>query len=170
MTPPPPGRSGRRVVAAFVAAVLVMWFGVDRAFRGWAARHEARARFGAEAVAPAVDPLADLTPPGVPPGAWRAAVADTHAILVALTGAGLLDEPQMDDLRRRLDAQVREVAVRPEAARAALSRIWDDLERDAGPAIAPDVVPPPPNSRHAGRHPRPRRPALLGPSRPVKIR
>ena len=170
MTPPPAARSGRRVVAAFVATVLLLWFGLDRAFRHWTARHEARARFGVEAVAPAVDPLAALTPPDVPSGAWHAAVADTHAILVALTAGGILDERQMDALRRRLDGQVREAAGRPEAARAALARIWDDLERDAGPAIAPDVVPPPPNSRHAQRHPRPRRPAILGPSRLVKIR
>ena len=150
---------------ALVAVVLLGWFGLDRAFRAWTARYEARARFGAAEVAPAVDPLAAIGPPDVPPTDWRAAVTDTHAMLVALTGAGVLDDAQAVALRDRLTDQVAHASAHPTTARATLARIWDDAERDAGPAVAPDLVPPPPNSRHARRHPRPRRPVLLGPSR-----
>jgi len=161
--PSPPARvSGRRVVGAMVAAVLTLWLGLDLAFRGWRARHQARAEFGATRVAPAIDPLAEATPPGVPPLEWRRAVADTHAMLLALTGSGFLDESRMDGLRREIASRV--VAARPETARVTLAGLWDDLERDAGPLVAADLAPPPPRSRQAARHPRPPRPPLLGPS------
>ena len=158
-------RSGRWTVAALVLIVLVVWFGLDQAFRAWIARYQALARFGASVVAPSVDPLARLTPPDLAPATWQAAVADTHAMLVAFTGSGVLDEAQLESLRRHLIAQVARAESQPATARATLAQIWDDLERDAGPAIAPDLKPPPPNSRHAQRHPRPARPSLLGPSR-----
>ena len=163
--PAPTPRSGRRVVSAIVVTVLLLWFGLDRAFRAWAARYQARASFGATKVAPTVDPLAGIIPPATPPDAWDRAVLDTHAMLVALTGSGLLDESQMETLRRHLENQVHLATLHPETARAILAQIWDDLERSAGPAIAPDLLPPPPNSRQAKRHPRPARPKILGPSR-----
>ena len=162
--PRPASWSGRWTVAAFVAVVLVGWFGLDQAFRAWTARYQARAAFGATQVAPTVDPLARLNPPGIPPGAWRSAVADTHALLVALCGSGVLDQLQMENLRRRLTAQVEQATAHPEQARAILAQVWDEVERDAGPAIAPDLIPPPPGSRQSKRHPRPPRPTLLGPS------
>ena len=162
----PPRVSGRRAVVALVAAVLALWLGLDLSFRAWKARYDALAAFGAREVAPAVDPLAETLPPDVPPADWRGAVADTHAMLLALTGAGVLDRPQMDQLRREILTRVAEA--RPESARQTLAGLWDDLERRAGPVIAPDLAPPPPNSRHAARHPRPRRPDLLGP--PSKAR
>ena len=155
--------SGRWTVAVFVAVVLVGWFGLDRAFRAWTARYQARAAFGTTEVAPTVDSLARLDPPGVGPDAWRSAVADTHAMLVALCGSGVIGQPQMEDLRRHLIAQVEQATAHPEQARAILAQVWDQIERDAGPAIAPDLVPPPPGSRQASRHPRPPRPTLLGP-------
>jgi hypothetical protein len=158
----PPQASGRTTVAALVLSILALWVGLDLVFRGWKARYDALARFGASEVAPAVDPLAEINPPDVPPADWRAAVADTHAMLLALTGAGVLDRPQMDRLRE--DIANRVAHARPETARKALAQLWDDLERDAGPLIAPDTTPPPPNSRHAARNPRPPRPKLLGPS------
>ncbi len=161
-------RSGRRTVAAIVAAVLLLWFGLDRAFRGWTARYQARATFGAKEVAPTVDPLTTIHPPAIPPLDWNQAVVDTHAMLVALTGSGLLDEGQMATLRQHLLDQVRQATNHPEIARAILAKIWDEIERDAGPTVAPDLIPPPPNSRHAKRHPRPPRPSLLGPSRMVR--
>ncbi len=154
--------SGRRVVGVMVAAVLTLWLGLDLAFRSWQARHRARAEFGATRVAPAIDPLAASPPPGVSPLEWRRAVADTRAMLLALTASGFLDEPKMEALRREIAAKV--AAARPETARTTLAALWDDLERRAGPLIAPDRSPPPPNSRHAARHPRPPRPKLLGPS------
>ena len=157
-----PRASGRRAVVAFVAAVLVLWLGLDLAFRGWKARYRALAEFGASRVAPAVDPLASINPPEIPPMEWRAAVSETHAMLLALTGSGVLGESQMDDLRR--DVASRVAGARPETALKALSDLWDDLERKAGPVISPDRVAPPPDSRHAARNPRPPRPKILGPS------
>src|SRR5262249_28922203 len=96
---PEPGAraSGRWAVGAIVASVLTLWLGLDLAFRGWKARYQARAEFGAAKVAPLVDPLATLAPPGVDPPRWRSAVADTRAMLLALTGAGVLDEARMED-------------------------------------------------------------------------
>ena len=162
--PRPASWSGRWTVAIFVAVVLAGWFGLDRAFRAWTASYQERATFGATQVAPTVDPLARLDPPGIPPEAWRSAVADTHALLVALCGSGVVDQAQMEQLRRRLTAQVEQATAHPEQARAILSAVWDQIEHDAGPAIAPDLVPPPAGSRHARRHPRPPRPSLLGPT------
>ena len=147
---------------ALVAAVLTLWLGLDLAFRGWKARYQALAEFGASRVAPAIDPLASTNPPEIPPTEWRVAVADTHAMLLALTGSGVLDESQMDDLRREIASRV--ANARPETALKALSDLWDDLEQKAGPVIATDRVAPPPGSRHATRNPRPPRPKILGPT------
>jgi hypothetical protein len=149
------------VVIGLVVAVLVLWLGLDLAFRQWKARYRVLAEFGASKVAPVIDPLASMVPPDVPSTEWRVAVSETHAMLLALTGAGVLDESQMDDLRREIAARV--AAARPETSRRILAELWDDLERKAGPVIAPDRVPPPANSRHAARNPRPARPKVLGP-------
>ena len=151
--------SGRWTVAALVLSILALWLGLDLAFRSWKARYDALAQFGASEVAPAIDPLAQTIPLDVPPTDWQAAVADTHAMLLALTGAGVLDHPQMEQLR--VDIARRVAQARPETARKILSDLWDDLERNAGPVIAPDLTPPPPNSRQAARNPRPPRPKLL---------
>ena len=87
---PPPRRpnSGRRAVVGMVATVLILWGGLELSFRSWKARYDALAEFGANRVAPVVDPLASTLPPDVPPREWRSAVEDTHAMLLALTGAG----------------------------------------------------------------------------------
>ena len=159
--------SGRRAVVALVSAVLILWFVLNLAFREWRAGYQARAQYGATHVAPVVDPLANLEPPGVVPLEWRRAVSDTHAMLLALTGSGLLGESQMDDLRRDIAAQV--ANARPETAQGILAAIWDDLERKAGPVIAPDRTDVPLNPRHAARHPRPARPKILGPSVKVPV-
>ncbi len=160
-TGPRPGASGRRLVLALVAAVLVGWGGLELAFRSWKVRYEARAALGARVAAPAIDPLARLDPPGLDPAAWARAVADTHAMLLALTGSGVLGEAQIEALARDIAARV--ARARPETARATLATLWDDLQRQAGPVIAPDRTPPRPDSRQAKRHPRPPRPTLLGP-------
>jgi len=156
-----PQASGRRAVVALVLAILALWLGLDLSFRSWKARYNALAEFGASKVAPAIDPLAQMVPPDVPPNDWRLAVDDTHAMLLALTGAGVLDQSQMEQLRQDISDRVAQA--RPETARQALADLWDDLERKAGPVIAPDLTPPPPNSRHAARNSRPARPRLLGP-------
>lgn len=152
--------SGRRFVIVGILATLLIWGAVYLAFLYWRARYRALAEFGATQVAPLVDPLAERVPPGVDPAAWRRAVADTHGMLLALTGAGVLDRMHAETLRREVAARVGR-ATTPEAARAELIGLWDQVERDAGPVIAPDSEPPPPGSRHAARHPRPPRPALL---------
>jgi hypothetical protein len=154
--------SGRRAVVALVLAILVLWLGLDLTFRSWKARYNVLAEFGASQVAPAIDPLASMVPPDVPSSDWRLAVDDTHAMLVALTGAGVLDRSQMDQLRQEITARV--VQARPETALKTLADLWDDLERKAGPVIAPDLTPPPPDSRHAARNSRPARPRILGSS------
>ncbi len=157
-----PSASGRRFVVAGIIATLLIWGAVYLAFLYWRATYRTLAEFGASQVAPLVDPLADRVPPGVDPASWKSAVADTHAMLVALTGAGLLDRPRMEALRTDVAARVARAT--PETARAELTRLWDDIESRAGPAVAPDDAPPPPGSRQALRHPRPRRPELLRPS------
>jgi hypothetical protein len=153
--------SGRKAVVALVLTILALWLVLDLSFRSWKARYNALAEFGASKVAPAIDPLARTLPPDVPPNDWRVAVADTHAMLLALTGAGVLDQPQMEQLRQDINQRVAQA--RPETAVKTLAGLWDDLERQAGPVIAPDSTPPPPSSRHAARNPRPARPRLLGP-------
>jgi hypothetical protein len=155
--------SGRRFVVAGVVATLLIWGAVYLAFLYWRSTYRALAEFGANQVAPLVDPLAERVPPGVDAEAWRSAVADTHAMLLALTGAGLLDRQRMEALRDDVAARVAR-ATSPESARAELTKLWDDIEARAGPAVAPDDAPPPPGSRQAARHPRPRRPELLRPS------
>lgn len=152
--------SGRRFVIVGLLATLAIWGAVYLAFLYWRARYRTLAEFGASQVAPLVDRLADRVPSGVDPDAWKQAVADTHGMLLALTGAGVLDRPQMEGLRGDVSARVAR-ATTPEAARAELTALWDDIEAKAGPVIAPDVTPPPPGSRHASRHPRPPRPGLL---------
>ena len=153
--------SGRRFVVAAIIGLLAVWGVVYLAFDAWRARYQALAEFGATAVAPLVDPLADQVPPGVDPKAWRQAVADTHAMLVALAGAGLLDRTQLEDLRA--DVSTRVARASAGTARKELTDLWTDLERKAGPVISPIVTPARPGSSRANRHPRPPRPELLKP-------
>ncbi|MDR3639554.1 MAG: hypothetical protein P4L84_37480 [Isosphaeraceae bacterium] len=131
---PAGGHSGRRLVTVGVLVVLVAWGGLYQTFRIWRSRVLARAAYGAREVAPAVDPLAQMVPEGVAPDDWRTAVGQTHELLVTLTGANLLDRPQMEQLRAELAARV--AAARPETARTVLRSIWDDLCARAGPVLA----------------------------------
>jgi hypothetical protein len=151
------GYSGRVFVTAAVVGVLVLWGGLNLAFRQWRAGYRERADYGVEHVANAIDPLARVVPAGeASPGAggagakaaksaWEQAVAETHAMLVTLTAANLLDRAQMDDLGGRIAARV--AAARPETAIADLAAVWDEAEDRAGPVI---------DRRH-------QRPALLPP-------
>jgi hypothetical protein len=134
------GHSGRRAVIAVVLAIMVLAGGLALAFRDWRIRYRARAAFGARQVASAIDPLAELVPPGFSRGAWRRTVAEAHAMLVTLTASNMLDLSDMYALRADLAARVRRA--RPETARADLAALWDELARRAGPNLVK-------------RHPRP---------------
>jgi hypothetical protein len=144
------GHSGRRAVIGGVLALLVLTGVLTLVFRDWRIRYRERAAFGAREVATAVDPLAELAPPGVPVDAWRRAVADAHAMLVTLTASNLLDLDQMRNLRTELTARV--ARTRPETARNELAALWDDLVDRAAPVIVnrhprPTLLPPRPASR-----------------------
>jgi hypothetical protein len=143
--PRPVGHSGRRLVIVWVLAVLVLVGGLAVAFRDWQVRYRARAAFGAGQVATAIDPLAAVVPPDVPSDSWHRAVAESHAMLVALTASNMLDLADMRALRADLRARV--ARARPETARGELAAVWDELTRRAGPNLV---------KRH-------RRPALLSP-------
>jgi hypothetical protein len=158
-------RSGRLFVTAVVVAVLVLWGSLYLIFSQWRSRYRERAAFGARFVASAIDPLADVLPAGEPPistpietrgatatprqispAAWREAVAETHAMLVTLTAANVMDMRGMHALGERISALV--ARARPSTARGELARLWDEIEKQAGPIVR-------------ARHPRP---ALLRPS------
>ena len=140
------GHSGRRAVIAVVLAIMVLAGGLALAFRDWRIRYRARAAFGARQVATAIDPLAEVVPPGISRRAWHQTVADAHAMLVTLTASNMLDLTDMYALRADLAARVR--SARPESARADLAALWEELARRAGPNLVK-------------RHPRPE---LLSPS------
>ena len=117
------GRSGRALVIGAVLGVGLLWGVLSLAFSGWRGRYHERAAFGGREVAPAIDPLADVVPPGVALHDWRQAVARTHAMLVALTAANLLDRPRMEALSRRAPRRVaRRGPRRPGGARPDLGR------------------------------------------------
>lgn len=132
--------SGRVLVTVGMVALLVVWGSLNVTFRQWKERYRARATFGATVVAGAIDPLAAVVPPDESPDAWCQAVTDTHAMVVALTAANVLDVSQMNDLGARIRDRV--AFAKPETSRTVLAGLWDELERQAGPII--------------GRHPRPR--------------
>lgn len=152
--PDPLGRrySGRRFVIGGAMALMVLWGTLSGAFLAWRARYEALRDFGARRIASQVEPLAGEVPPGVSPASWRGAVADTRAMLDAVTASGLLDRPAMERLGDDLRARVGRVRGHPELARTELRRLWDEMEARAGPVL----------TRPSSRPPHcPRRPSLL---------
>jgi hypothetical protein len=128
-----PAHSGRKLVIGAVLIGSLIGAGLYVAFVRWRIEYRARAAFGANQVAPAIDPMAKIVPPGVHPKAWRQAVADTHAMLVMLTASNLLDRPQMialhDDISRRV------ARAQPETVVLELLHLWIDLLDKAGPVI-----------------------------------
>jgi hypothetical protein len=142
------------VVALWVIVLLLLWGTLYVVFRDWRARYRVRAEYGATQVAPMIDPLAEVVPPGDEPADWRAAVAETHAMLVTLTAANLLDLRQMQALRADVAARVQRARAHPDAARGELADLWNDLAAQASPILTP-------------RHPRPK---LLPPPPAVKPR
>ena len=90
--------------------------------------------------------MAGVVPPDVPRDAWGRAVADAHAMLVALTASNMLDLDQMRALRNEVAAKV--AAARAETAKRDLAALWDDLAR---PRRADPGQAPPPARRPAPR-------------------
>ena len=62
--------------------------------------------YAEDRVAPALDPLAGVDPPGVDPVQWRDAVARTRALLLDVTAARTISTLRMQDLRREFDRAV----------------------------------------------------------------
>lgn len=152
-----PTHSGRRFVIVAALILIVVWGTLQVVFRVWRAGYRNRAAFGATQVAPAIDPLVKVVPPGVEPSAWREAVVETHEALVTLTAANLLELSQMKRLRDEVAARV--ARARPETARDELAGLWNDLANQAGPILdarhsRPKLLPPRPAVDPRRRPPR----------------
>ncbi|MGE3818344.1 MAG: hypothetical protein AB7I30_02825 [Isosphaeraceae bacterium] len=131
------GISGRRFVLACGFGVLFLWGALYLTFSVWRSSYRARASFGEERVAKAVEPLAEVIPDpstGVTAESWRPAVAETREMLKTLTAANLLDLSQMAALGEWIAREVADAT--PSTALETLARIWDEAEARAGPVIA----------------------------------
>lgn len=136
-------------MVVFCLAILVLWGVLYLVFQDWRARYRVRAAFGATQVAPVVDSLLGIKPDGVDADAWRGAVQETHAMLVSVTAANLLDLKQMEALRDELRQAVDRARSHPQTARDELARIWDAME-DRAPFVLQEGT----SGRKKG-HPRP---------------
>jgi hypothetical protein len=152
--------SGRKVVMVAGVAFLALWGILYLIFREWRAHYRERARFGAAQVATAIDPLADIVPPGVKADEWQAAVRQTHAMVVTVTGSNLLDLSQMQSLRTELEQTCSRARANPATARDELAEVWNAVTDRAGFVLKDG------RSVDHDRHPRP---AIL-PARPEKTR
>lgn len=121
------GHSGRRLVVVACLTILMLWGSIYLVFRDWRQRYRVRASLGATQVAPVVDALAESQPPGVDAQAWRDAVRETHAMLVSVTAANLLDLKQMEALRDELKQIVDRARNHPETACDELASIWNAM-------------------------------------------
>jgi len=121
------GHSGRLFVLGAGVTLLLIWGTLFLVFRDWRSRYRERALHGATQVVPAIDRLRSIEPPGIDPVAWRAAVDQTHAMLITVTGSNLLDVKDMDKLRAELDQHVARATARPETAVRELADIWDEI-------------------------------------------
>lgn len=156
-----PGRSGRRFVIVAGLTITLLWGVLYLFFRAWRSRYQERAAFGASQVAPVIDGMARLEPPGVKPGDWEDAVRRTHAMLVTVTDSGLLTIDQMKDLRAELTQTVDRARARPEKAVDELATVWNTISDRAefvfhdGKAatgrrhIRPALLPPPISNQRA---------------------
>jgi hypothetical protein len=117
-------------------------------------RPEILPSYGADRVAPALDLLGEMAPPGLPAEQWRNAVADTRALVLVVTSSGLINTMRMKDLRADLDRGVARAREHPESAIKELARIWDSLHRSCQTLyvdrkaaidgqIRPSIFPPP---------------------------
>jgi hypothetical protein len=117
-------RSGRRFVLLTALGVAVLWGGLFVMFRQWRSQYMVRAAFGSSKVAPVIDAMATIDPPGVSRDDWEDAVRRTHALIVTVTDSNLLSIHQMIDLRSELLQVVDRSLKRPETAVAELSNVW----------------------------------------------
>ena len=152
------GSSGRRFILLAGMTLLVLWGALYLAFRDWRARYRARTSFGVTEVAPVIDSLGEITPPGVSPDVWQDAVRRTHVMLAAVLSANLLDARQMEMLRDELKQAVKRTRSHPETAREELGAIWTAMADRAEFVLQSG-----PSGRYKGHS----RPAVL-PARPVK--
>jgi hypothetical protein len=121
----PAGHSGTRLVIVAGFTVLVLWGVLNVVFRDWRERYRERAAYGLTAVVPAIDPLAQVQPPGVSADAWLEAVLETRSMLTTVTSSNLLDLSEMQVLRSELDQVVGRALYRPETACDELAGLWD---------------------------------------------
>ncbi|MHB1560413.1 MAG: hypothetical protein ACYC61_23420 [Isosphaeraceae bacterium] len=111
--------------------------------------------YGDDRVAPALDPLDRLEPPGVDLASWRDAVRGTRGLLHRVTANRSVTTMRMKALRQALDRSVAHAIARPDSAVDELAGIWELLERN-------DPAPP---MSSAGDETHPARPAILAPRR-----
>lgn len=128
-----PETSGRRFVMGFLLVIVLFWSVLYAVFLSWGTRYKALADLGAAKVAATVDPLARLSPPGIPRAAWQSAVADTHEIIENVTASGPFSRATLEAMRGDYHARV--AAARSDSATATLAGIWGDLELKAGPVL-----------------------------------
>jgi hypothetical protein len=117
-------------------------------------RPEILPSYGADRVAPALDPLVEMAPPGVHAEPWRKTVADTRALVLVATSSSLISTRRMKDLRAELDRAVARAREHPESTVKELAGIWDSLHRSCRTLyvdrkaaidgrIRPSIFPPP---------------------------
>lgn len=92
-------------------------------------RPETLPPYGADRVAPALDPLRELTPPGVDAARWRDAVARTRGLLLDMTSSRLISTMRMQELRGELDRAVARAREHPKTAVAELAALWDSFDQ-----------------------------------------
>jgi hypothetical protein len=106
------------------AAILILWGVLYLVFYEWRVRYRNRTSFGVTQVAPVIDPLAEIIPPRVAARDWQEAVRETHAMLVSVLSANLLDIRQMERLRDEREQTVNRARLHPETARDELASVW----------------------------------------------
>jgi hypothetical protein len=92
-------------------------------------RPEILPSYGADRVAPALEPLDGLAPQGVDPARWRDALDRTRALVLDVTASRLISTMRMMELRKDIDRAVAHACAHPESAVNDLAAVWDSLER-----------------------------------------
>lgn len=91
--------------------------------------------YGDDRVAPALDPMDELTHEGVEPARWRDAVDRTRALLREVTRSRFMSTVRMMALRQELDRAVAAAREKPGSAVRELAAIWEMLARSARTAL-----------------------------------